>query len=550
MLFVALHAVILDPMPVYLDDTGFLELYRKFSWDAFSVFSYNFDTYKFYRVLGFDLNYLYYRFFVEHFDFAILLISVLYFVVLDGYIRTFGRIYTEETGDQKDRSDFQLLCLILMLSFPFSYYLIIFRYSFIGLASYLFNLLAIRYVYECTFRRSGLFPAFLVAVTYVVSLYLYEATLLMPLYYAAASFHLVAANRKYNRNRALACLALVSLCLMAYLLSQVWFIQNQPKLMKGAEIVANGSAVLGLEEQLIRKAMSLIYSFKWAFYYFGVNFRSYGPLQLATILAIPVACTAILWRVLSRLKASVARNTAQQMVDGAIFFGCTFGLWSYYWIFGSRFTTPPLYALFLPALGLSLLAVGLLLRHGMEATRNVLLRGGMCGVILFFFTANLISFLSARMSIEQSLREARTVAARVGEILKSGEGRYDSLVITRRSRRDAYARYIAHFDSHLKYYLSRAASGHPVRIVVDGRVLCNGRSAAEGTGEELVVRLEYDPVHNGLVRQKGDSNFRTPDKSGSDPCQVSMLDYVLYYDATAGGIVFRRVPKQFPEANG
>jgi hypothetical protein len=539
---VLLHALVLNRMPVYLDDTGFLELFRSHNWDTGAIFRYNFDTYKFYRVLGFDLNYLYYRFFVHSVDVAILLNSVLYFMVVHGYLTTFQSAYLGDSGEGD--SEYYLLFLVVLLSLPFSYYLIIFRYSFIGLASYLVNLMAIRCVYRAA---SGSFEArsiYFLALCYFVSLYIYEATLLLPAYYVSLAWTVADRRGCLPRGKAALALGLLAGCLLVYLFSQVYFIQHQPKLMKDVSATLPVAELLGVGEQLIKKLLSLLYFINWSWYYFRANLAGYGTLQLACIAFVPLLCGGLLWRVLSRLdRVATGWRAGNQLVDGVIIFAGTFGLWSYYWIFARTFTTPPLYALFLPTLGLGLLTLGMLTRLAPLLGGRLPLRVALFCLLLTLFTSNLVCFLSARMSIQKSLADAAAVAARVSGLVGEGQGNYSCVVLCGLADSERYAHYLSHFDAHLKFYLNtQLGKGAALPVVHRGVVIYPVGAGAADLSRPLYLGLDYDAKSKALLRlvslPTGDAAVQTGNRT--DPCRVALWHHELYFDSAADRMVFRK----------
>ncbi|MBU5613384.1 hypothetical protein [Geomonas azotofigens] len=525
-LLIVLHLGILDTIPLYRDELAYLTRVQNQNWNFF-------DTYRFYRFLGIIVNYLVYW---GTGGSELLLSAVLAFSAFLLLLLFAGSFASAYGGG---RRGIVLFC-ILFLAFPFSLDLLLLRvYAQLVSIALVFYSCCLIERYQGEGKGRLLVWA---AAAYAVSLFIYEITLLMPLF-----FVLLLAGRQLQAGKrvkgVLALGALSAIPLLAYLFTQFHFVKQQPKMTAPVLLAANG---LTFGDQVVRKALLVAYNLKWSWHYMLEQLAATGPAALCVLAATVVFAGYALWRALSDPAVYLGRRDSIFCIaNGAVLNCCFLGVWSYYWLAFRYLAVPYYYNYYVLAAGSACIAAGALSLASTLLLGSRWARGVTVFAVMAAFVANLGLFLSHRFAIGTSLEEVRRFAREIDRSYRGNQGGYEYLAILDMPPQTGLARNISAYNTALMKYLGYLDPrwGSLKRVTYwagapHGSVtpLPGGTTAPA----DKVILVRYTRTAGGAALPVPAPPGAAASPEPPDPCRVSLAGYALSYSAQEDNFTFTR----------
>ncbi len=523
--------------PIFGDDWCYINYYNQNNWDIWKVAKSDFQTFKFYRIVGNSINFIFYYFFADFPKIMYALVTISLFFVLYLYSRFF------EIALHEKKQNCHILILLTFFAVPFSFFLILYRHSFPIIISYYLIALCVWLIYSSSLSKEPIIFLFTAAMIYGLSLFNYEVSLFMFLYFFTLLFTNPAQNKKNKFSYSILFVILLLLFFFAYTYSQFFYIGSQPKLQTPVPGYFINQDKMTLWMQLIRKILYFSYYIKWSYLY---TYTSIGRFDLSTLILI---CSIIsigvylFWRVLSEqyLNQNI-QHAKMLMTHGIVFFISSFGIWSYYWYTKKLLVTPPLYHLFLPTLGISLIIVGLLNMLSLWVFESSILRIALCLIFIGGIVTNLCIFLSSRTAIAQTHDEAKAYAKNISELSSSDTNRYTHIVLLDLPAESIYLRYKTEFNYFLKFYLMRTKNTwSSIKIIGNNVIRGDDKTLKIYPGGEIVsiqnvLLLHYNQA-NSFDILPSSAILGEVLSEPKDPFMISIGRYKLYCSANKADII-------------
>ncbi len=537
--FFIINIVILSNVPLYGDELSFAEYIPVYQTRFHQYFIDNFMQYKFYRVLGNPLCYI--GAYISHG--SPLKLSAIFTVTAMLLIAGYSHLYAKCFMQRKNLS--YILTGILCLSFPFSYYIVIARAGYHELVTLSLVLMCIystsRYVQ--TDKRQYMFIAVFV---YFISLYVYEASLMMSLYLVIFVASQVTKKRFLSsRNLSFAVLLLIGM--MVYLYHQFSYLQSQPKLSDSMAIYAPYNVGLTIKEQLLRVVLYFAYHVKWSLYYL-YNFSTSITLVDTCLIAVFILLTAtVLWRSLSNPLTYPDREVSRSLIfNGISLFVCSFGLWAYYWIFKKSIVLPPFYNFLLPAIGISVALTGWISLFSVRITSNRVLKSFVFAIIITAFTTNIIFFLSSRLAIINSVNEIQGYARLINDKYGLQAQQFKNIVLLDLPVESGYARRKGRYEYSLIMSLNKLNPNWKQLSIISN--VCKNDADEKITISPYMIPVKVDDLlivsynqdHHDFERRGPSSCADALKQSKSDPCKLGFMNYEISYSTEKENIIMRK----------
>lgn len=523
--------------PIFGDDWYYINYYNQNNWDIWKVAKSDFQTFKFYRIVGNTINFIFYYFLADFPKIMYTMVTVPLFFALYLYSRLFDIALHEK------KQNCHILILLIFFAVPFSYYLILYRHSFPIIISYYLIALCVWLIYRSSLSKEPIIFLFTTAMIYGLSLFNYEVSLFMFLYFFTLLFTNPAQNKKNKFSYNILFIILLLLCFFAYTYSQLFYIGSQPKLQTPVPGYFINQDKMTLWMQLIRKILYFIYYIKWSYIY---TYTSIGRFDLSTLIVICFIISIggyLFWRVLSEhyLDQNI-QHAKMLLTHGIVFFICSFGIWSYYWYAKKLFVTPPLYHLFLPALGISLIIAGLLNTISLKILKSRILRVVLVLIFIGGIVTNICIFLSSRTAIAQTHDEAKTYAKNISELFSSDNNHFSHIVLLDLPAESIYPRYKTDFNYFLKFYLVRTnKTWSSIKIIGNNVIQVDDRTLKIYPGGEItsiqnVLLLQYNQI-NSFDSPPASAILREVLSEPKDPFMISIGRYKLYCSTNKADII-------------
>ncbi len=539
---VYLHVFSMQPLPLHGDELFFLNKAELFHDHVYDFTSDSFKLFRFYRILGRPLNFLAY---VIAGKYPVILTAVLTFSVcffLYAYSRILSSFISHHNSHVPDLMSF------ITLTVPFSYYLVLLRVVFHEIVTMGLILFCLWLVKKYPSARKQTLWAFGIAITYTISLYVYESSLLMPFFFV--TLLLLFADRHDISIRSISILAFfLILSFFLYIYLQFFYLANQPKLSDSMASYAPYSIGLNYGEQFLRILLYGIYHLKWSFLTILRMSAVFTILDYIVMLVALTSSSYFFWRLLSYEDTYVPREKAGSVIiAGILFFCASFGLWVYYWIFKKAIVFPPFYTVLLPATGVSFALVGILSTFADIIRRNRELRVVITLVFSCLLVTNGVLVLSSRFAISNTAREivqyAKTLNKQFGSSAKSNR----NLILLDLPTKSFYDRRKLRYESLLTYCLQKGNIQWGNIEMISNAISLDGSGALialpQGKillpAETLIVRYK----EKGLFQKVSPEEIRSlafSHNKSKDPFQVTLFNYKLFYSVTRANIVLEKI---------
>lgn len=527
-LFICLYGFLLPDMPLYGDEIGNAERMFVNRWNLI-------DLYHSYRIIGITVNFLAYKITAASPQALTLLLTIWVMFCVALFAHIFSRSFA------RGRTDFELLILLIFLASPFSLYLVLLRVVFHEMLTVTLMLLSFMFIAQYATNPRNAYLLWAIPLLYAISLFCYESCLLLPI--AMALFVSFVIPKNADRTRALKIIGIGTLTALAvYLSLQYLNYSFNPKLSVSGADYASYNIGLTRAEQVLRVIFFLCYHIKWSFGYLGL-FAGTWPFYVTLGLAGYLGLAAVaLWNIFPKWQASIGTEQAKKAIaTGIAIVVCSFGLWSYYWVFKGSMIFPPLYTLYVPSLGIALACAAML--HLLQPIRFI--AWVVSGLIFLGIVLNLTILLSSRVAITNTSIQARELAGQVKTAFGQDVYRYKAIVLPVMEPDGNYARGKARFESMFRHYMSKelgrqfdgliAVSTKDLR---DGYVTLVPHGIRLSQNDVLIIERKTDKVIIGDVPARTLS--RLPGGT-LDPFSIEFAGYRLKYSVERGNVVLFRI---------
>jgi hypothetical protein len=477
-LFVCLYVFELPELPLYGDEIGNARRMVENRWHLF-------DLYRFYRIIGISVNFLAYKVTDASPQALTLWLAVWVLACVGFSAHLFAGVFAQERGN------FALTTCLVFLALPFSLYLLLLRVVFHEMVTVTLILLCFKFIQLYAADPSKKRLLWALSLLYAASLFCYESCVLLPVAMALFAWFLV--REEGGRKRAVRIIAIGTVTALAvYLAVQFLNYASNPKLSVSAADYASYNIGLTRSEQLLRVVLFLVYHLKWSFQYLLQSVRIWQFSTVVTISAYFVLVAVSLIYVVRKGDNSIDQvRSYKAIATGVVIALCSFGLWSYYWVFKGSMVLPPLYNLYVPAIGIALACAGALLLVRSRLVASLAGIAIFCGILL-----NMTIILSSRAAITTVSGEARSLARQVKATFGREVFRYKAIVLPPMDPDENYARRKARFESMFRQYLNEEY-GHRYEGLIAVAV-------RDVTGEEATILPHGTriPLHDMLVMSR------------------------------------------------
>ena len=533
-----LHIISLNTIPLFEDDLFLAESLNEKEGNMVSkMTSYCGGHGAFFRSIGCRLLYL------THYvvSSSPLVLSVLVTLLIFCLIGLFAYIIEKMYG--QSLSKINLFFPLIFFAIPFSLYVILYYLSSIFIVSTILISVCTLLLHQLSKKPSCIVLLGFVGFFYMVSLYIFEIFLLIPIYFLVLLITLSFPDNKLKFKSILILCISTLVIFSIYTFSQFYDSETHLKLATGPTFWYDPYRnELGIYEQFIRKTLLIFYHIKWSFYYLKYSFTSFKATDLILIVLFLSLSGYALWSSLSNKLAYLNKKKALIALYGGLTFTvCPVAMFSYYYLFGDGIVTPPLYDVFIPAIGISLIMLGILSLLSYQVVKYKPLK-----IIIFIFLLsgifiNLSIFLSSRFAIENSINEAQSYARYIDAHFGLKRTSYKYLAILGLPKETDFARYrVINFNQHLlgllashhKDWSSLEAVGNKIMLEKDTLILLPVNERVKAN-ETLILGYQPNLSFNELKITNDDPIYSTED---DDPWKVSSNNYELRFSIDRGNM--------------